>query len=227
MYDFTNEYICLILTCNKPQYKERLNSHTHIYSQIRNAGFEIIFLYADANITDIHIKQSENGYYTMTVPTEESYTNLAVKMYIAYSFFAAQDIKGILKVDDDVYYIEDECLDLDYYHVDYLGICAHSITNFCNSIHSRTYRKDKFKDVPIAVNTSNISSYKYFYVGNLYWVSKKAIMYVANCTWSPEFIGASEDLFIGLSLADKSDIKRFDTNWKFLERVKVLEGLGI
>jgi hypothetical protein len=61
----------------------------------------------------------------------------------------------------------------------------------------------------------------------MYWLSKKAIMYVANCMWSPEFIGASEDLFVGLSLADKSDIKRFDTNWKFLERVKVLEGLGI
>jgi hypothetical protein len=198
----------------------------HIYSQIHDAGFEIIFLYADDNLTDIHIKQSENGYYTMIVPTEESYTNLAVKMCIAYSFFATQDIKGILKVDDDVYYIDNECLDLDYFDADYLGICAHSIADFCGSIQSRTYRKDKFKDVLIPISDCNISAYKYFYVGNLYWVSKKAIMYVANSIWSPEFIG-SEDLFVGLSLADKSDIKRFDTNWKFLERVKVLEGLGI
>jgi FkbM family methyltransferase len=122
MYDFTNKYICLVLTCNKPAYVQRRTKNNHIYDKIHTAGFEIIFLYADSNAKELHIKCEENGYYTMTVPTKESYMNLSMKMWMAYSFFANEKIKGILKVDDDIYYIENECLDLEYFNVDYLGI---------------------------------------------------------------------------------------------------------
>ena len=41
MYDFTNKNICLVLTCNKPAYKERRYKNMHIYSKIKDAGFEI------------------------------------------------------------------------------------------------------------------------------------------------------------------------------------------
>jgi len=222
MYDFTNKYICLVLTCDKPQYKERLDKHKHIYSQIHKAGFEVVFLYANNTNTDIHLIQNENGYYNLKVPTEEHYSNLAVKMYIAYSFFATQDIKVILKVDDDVYHIDHMCLELDYYEADYLGISTtFSIEGFCNSIHSNSYRKDKYKDIPIIITDDDISQYKYFFPGYFYWISKKSIQYIVESKYSPDFIG-SEDVFVGLSLADKVDIKRFAPMWHDIGYIKII-----
>jgi hypothetical protein len=207
MYDFTNKYISLILTCNKPAYNERRQKNQKIYEQIHNAGFEIIFLYANSNATELHIKREENGYYTMTVPTEETYTNLAVKMYIAYSFFATQDIKGILKVDDDVYYIEDECLDLDYYDVDYLG-ASRGLINNClinNKIYINEYYHTKF--------CSELSLPHTFFGGPFYWISKKAIEYIIELKIDPSLFTFAEDAFVGTSLIDMAGIKIHNTEW--------------
>ena len=124
MYDFHNKYICLVLTCNKIAYNERRNSNMHIYSKLKDAGFEIIFLYANSANSSVHIVKDENGYYNLTVPTEEAYINLPLKMWMAYSFLSTQYIKGVLKIDDDVYHIDDYILDLDFYDVDYMGMPA-------------------------------------------------------------------------------------------------------
>jgi FkbM family methyltransferase len=122
MYDFTNKYICLVLTSNKSRYVQQRTKTNEIYEQIHTAGFEIVFLYADSNATELHIKREENMHYTMILPIEESYMNLSMKMWMAYSFFSNEQPKGILKIIDDVYYIKDECLNLEYFNVDYLGI---------------------------------------------------------------------------------------------------------
>jgi hypothetical protein len=181
-----------------------------------------VFLYADPNITSYHIVQHENAYYSLTVPTEEAYKNLATKMFLAYNFFSSYDIKGILKIDDDVYYIDDLILDLDYYQADYVGVEKLLIENFSrDSLFNRTYTNS-----PIIINNSDITSYIYFFVGHLYWVSNKAIQYIINSKYDPSIVCA-EDFFVGLILADKSDIKRFATMWKDLGYLKVLDGLGI
>ena len=222
MYNFTNKYICLVLTCNKQQYQERLDKHHYIYSKINKAGFEIIFLYANPNISDFEFIQLENGYYKLTVPTEERYKNLATKMLLAYKFFSTTNIKGILKIDDDIYHINDLVLDLDYYEADYIGVEKVLIEAFCyDSIDNRTYT-----DVPIIINDYDINKYKYYFIGHLYWVSNKAIQHIVKSKYDPKII-CSEDVFVGLSLADKADIKRFATIWKDLGYVNVLDGLGI
>ena len=207
MYDFTNKYISLILTCDKPKYNETREKNQKIYEQIHKAGFEIIFLYADISISNICIIQSENGYYTMTVPTEESYTNLAVKMFIAYSFFATQDIKGILKVDDDVYYIEDECLDLDYFNVDYLGV-SRGLINHClieNEIYINDYYNTKL--------CSELSLPHPFFGGPFYWISKKVIQHIVSSKIDPILFKSAEDVFVGISIMDISGIKTHNTEW--------------
>ena len=122
MYDFTDKYICLVLTCNKPAYNERREKNMHIYSQIKKAGFEIVFLYASNENDSFHIKMTDADYYELTVPTEETYMNLINKMGFAYKFFNTQNVKGVLKIDDDLYYIDDEILDKEYYRADYLGL---------------------------------------------------------------------------------------------------------
>ena len=180
MYDFTNKNICLVLTCNKVTYKERRNKNMHIYSKLQNAGFEIVYLFADEDRTDYHIIKGDLGHYSLTVPTEEAYLNLSVKMWMAYSFFNTQSVKGILKIDDDVYYLDDEILDLDYYTADYLGMpCGDE-----------------------------------FFYGPFYWVSNKAIQYIANSDIHPRSFKQAEDLFVGKCLKDKINLKWYKTKWK-------------
>jgi len=227
MYNFTNKYICLVLTCNKPQYKERLNLNSHIYNQIADAGFEIIFLYADPTITYIHIIQNEDASYNMTVPTKEEYTNLATKMNIAYFYFNTLNIKGILKIDDDITYINNDSLNLDYYNqYDYLGLYGIHFDHL-NLLDHKSYKKDKYKDYMLNINESDISEYPYFFPGHFYWVSKKAIQYIAASKWPCEIIGACEDAFVGLSLADKKDITCFLTNWDELGYIKFMDSLKL
>ena len=225
MYDFTNKYICLVLTCNKPEYKERLDKHKYIYNKINKSGFEIVFLYANPNIKDYYINKDETGYYSLSIPTEEAYKNLSTKMLMAYMFFNMLSIKGILKIDDDIYSIDDSVLDLDYYEVDYLGIATGSLYHI-NSVCSKNKRKDIYKDINLAIDISKLQ-YDYFYGGPFYWVSNKAIKYIANSPYPYEIIGGAEDMFVGLSLGDKSDIKRYSTNWHAIGCVKFLDGLNI
>jgi hypothetical protein len=219
MYNFIDKYVCLVLTCNKSPYKEKLISNQHIYQQIKHAGFEVCFLYADPTLTEARIILNEDETYNLTIPTEEEYTNLAVKMHLAYCFFNSQSIRGILKIDDDVYYIDDECLDSDYYRCDYLGI--HMIKlEVLNRNEYRQYRKEKFKDTNINYTEDDISVNNYFFQGPFYWISKKALNYISDSKWDPQIFGGSEDAFVGLTLANISNIKSTYKLWKILNYIK-------
>ena len=120
MHDFTNKHICIINTKNKDGYNERRNKNMHLYSKLHDAGFEIIFLYANSNVDSIHIIKNDTGFYNLTMPTGEEYSNISLKIWMAYLFFNMQNVKGILKIDDSVYSIGDEIIDLDYYIADYI-----------------------------------------------------------------------------------------------------------
>jgi FkbM family methyltransferase len=120
MHDFTDKHICIINTKNKDGYNERRNKNMHLYSKLHNAGFEIIFLYANSNLDSINIIKNNTDFYNLTVPTGEDYSNISLKIYMAYSYFNTQNVKGILKLDDSVYSIDDEIIDLDYYITDYI-----------------------------------------------------------------------------------------------------------
>jgi hypothetical protein len=91
MYKFTDKCVCLVLTCNKTPYKEKLASNQHIYRQVKHAGFAVCFLYADPTLTQASLTVNENDTYNLTVPTKEEYTNLSVKMHMAYCFFNSLD----------------------------------------------------------------------------------------------------------------------------------------
>ena len=124
MYDFTNKHICLINTKNKDGYNERRDKNMHLYSKLHKAGFEIIFLYANSDLDSIHINKSDSGFYNLTVPTGEDYSNISLKIYMAYSYFNRQNVKGILKIDDSIYSMNDEIIDLDYFIGDFLFIAC-------------------------------------------------------------------------------------------------------
>jgi len=189
MYDFTDKYVCLVLTCNKIAYNERRNSNMQIYSKLKAAGFEIIFLYANSANSSIHIVKDENGYYNLTVPTEEAYLNLSLKMWIAYSFLSTQNLKGVLKIDDDIYHIDDYILDLDLYDVDYMGMP-------CDDD---------------------------FFYGPFYWLSNKAISYIATTDIHPSPYEQSEDVFVGKCLKGKSDLKWRKTKWREAGFIKYID----
>ena len=213
MYDFTNKYICIVLTCNKPLYNKRRSRNTHIYEQIRNAGFEIVFLFADDKNKnkdkDIHIIRNENGFYNLTVPTEESYLNLSLKLGMAYNFLTMQHIKGILKVNDDVYHIDSSCLNLDYYNSDYLGInndiyfkrsfywLSYKALQYINgsSLNPTKYSEDLYIEQCLA-DKSDIIRYK------TTWHNMEYIKYITSCirhnlyTVEQSFCNICEDCII-------------------------------
>lgn len=209
MYDFSSKYICLVLTCNKPQYAKRREKHSHVYSQISKAGFEVVFLYADPTLDSFHIVNNE--YYELTVPTEESYPNLAVKMKLAYTFFNTQDINGILKIDDDIYHIDEDCLDTYYYSIDYLG-------SFCWKL--------EYCDIDSNIPYKNMLRQEFF-TGPFYWVSKKAIQYiVSEEVLATLFKIAGEDYYVGYSLSDKNIVLK-NTHWHQMGKIKYLDSLKV
>jgi hypothetical protein len=74
----------------------------------------------------------------------------------------------------------------------------------------------------IKYTDEDISMSTIFYPGHFYWISKKALDYISKSMWNPQILGASEDAFVGLSLANKSDIKYIIHNWKRMDNIKVL-----
>jgi hypothetical protein len=222
MYKFTDKYICLVLTCNKSPYKEKLISNLELYKQIGIAGFKVCFLYADPKLNEIELQTNIYGYYSLTVPTEEEYTNLATKMHLAYCFFNNFSIKGILKIDDDVWSVDDSILDLDYYKCDYLGIYRIPFS-FLNTDNHIRYRKNEFKDKCVDYTNEDICINTIFYPGHFYWISKKALNYISHSKYDSNIFGASEDAFVGLTLANKEDIKYIVHYWKDTDNIKILE----
>jgi hypothetical protein len=205
MYDFTDKYICLILISDSAD----TNKNQHIYSQIHNAGFEIVFLYTNNTISNAHIIQNENGYYKLTIPTEEGYVSSTVKMCLAYSFFATQNIKGILKVGENVYHIEDVCLDLSYFKSDYLGALSENLNMFFshNSLNINDY-----------YNNLVVDPLQLYFEGSFYWVSKKSIEYILSSDIDKKIFN-SEDIYVGVSLMNKHDIKLYNSKWNKMGNV--------
>ena len=200
MYEFRSR-VCIVLTCDKELYNKRRKENAAVYSKLYSAGFDIVFLFAKDPIDkpEIHIIQdSETSYYTMTVPCEDVYENLTLKMSYAYTFFNDYNIDGVLKIDDDVAYIDDEVLDTVYYSADYLG--ANSDTLKYHHCSGRGLFPPEVK-----------VEYEMFFTGPFYWLSKKALSHIVtkgmNCMFGP-----AEDVAVGVRLYD-TKLRRFDPHW--------------
>jgi hypothetical protein len=209
MYEFLSK-ICIVLTCDKPYYNARREANKGIYSTLKAAGFDVVFLFAKApnegEQSAIHIVQDTAGYYTMTVPCEDIYCNLVEKMSYAYTFFESFDIQGILKIDDDVTYIDSDVLNPIYYSADYLG--ANS-DNFRGHVSEYTQYFPKVQ----------IKGHDIFFVGSFYWLSKRALSHVVKTGLNLNFEFA-EDISVAVALYDAPWAKRFDTKWFPQRRVK-------
>ena len=140
----------------------------------------------------------------MTVPCQDIYQSLVEKMSYAYTFFEKFDIQGILKVDDDVTYIDSDVLDPLYCSADYMG--ANS-DNF--RYHTFEYRK-YFPE-------NQIKEHDIFFVGSFCWLSKRAISHIVN-KLNLDFRNG-DDIAVAVALYDAPWVKRFDTHWFRLGRV--------
>jgi hypothetical protein len=200
MYEVRSK-VCIVLTCDKEVYNKRRNANAAVHSKLYNAGFDIVFLFAKDPVDkpEIHIVQdSETSYYTMTVRCEDTYENLTIKMSYAYTFFNDYNIDGILKIDDDVAYIDDEVLDPFYYSADYLGAKS--------SVLSDNYHlgKELFP-------AEDDLEYEAFFYGPFYWLSKKALSHVVTKGMNYMF-GYAEDAAVGTALYG-TKLRRFHTRW--------------
>jgi hypothetical protein len=200
MYDFRSR-VCIVLTCDKEVYNKRRNANAAVYSKLYAAGFDIVFLFAKDPIDklEIHIIQdSETSYYTMTVPCEDNYDSLTIKMSYAYTFFNDCNIDGVLKIDDDVGDINDKVLDPFYYSADYLGAKS--------SLLSEQYYLGRELFPP-----EGDFEHEVFFHGPFYWLSKKALSHLVTKGINYMF-GFAEDVAVGVALCD-TNLRRFDPHW--------------
>jgi hypothetical protein len=134
----------------------------------------------------------------MTVPCEDKYGNLTIKMSYAYTFFNDCNIDGVLKIDDDVAYIDDEVLDPVYYSADYLGANSGVL-------------KDNYYLGRELFSSDVTLEHEVFFYGPFYWLSKKALSHVVTKGMNPDFQSA-EDVAVAVALQGVK-LRRFDTHW--------------
>jgi hypothetical protein len=176
--------ICLVLTCDRPFYRERRHASADTYEILKKNGFTVIFLYANASLLKPEF-ELKGGEYCLTLPTEESYNNLPTKILKAFKFFSEYNIKGILKIDDDTRIQDPNIFDPDFTDLDYAGASVGYM-----SVGPRMFDK----------GVVNIDREINYFGGPFYWLSARALHYVIK----GEFKYPWEDACVGYCLGPES-----------------------
>jgi hypothetical protein len=160
--------ICVLMTCDKPQYIERRTKHEAIYKKIQDSGFIFVYLICEPNEKSaFHLTHDpQTDRYTLRIPMEESYSGLPTKMVYCYSFFNQFTIKGILKIDDDVSHIDNSVLEYPFDSCDYTGAKFVVVSSTCVG--------DPAKPEDLTYIDIGPKPIKY-YGGPFYWVSKRTL----------------------------------------------------
>jgi hypothetical protein len=202
MDTFKDKKVCLVLSCDRPYYKERREQNYKTYIEFQRLGFVVVFLFA--GLTDeAQLSENSDGTFILRVPTLDVYELLSHKMELAYKFFSPLGCSGILKIDDDIKIVDIPLLEMtcSYYLdiSDYFGI---SIGNSGNTpknhpLYIKKYSLNLFKSLrQIDINL--------LYAGGpFYWVSSKTIEYIAKD--GLEFV--YEDLSVGNVVKNHPELK--------------------
>jgi hypothetical protein len=170
--------VCLVLSCNRPYYKERRRNNKNTFKLLEEAGFNIVFLFADCNLDNAKDGVDEDlGYNTLTVPCPDSYDYLSRKIELAFAKFNYKH--GILKIDDDIRIRDPSCLtDLQKIitETDYFGIAEVNIKkNTSNPVISGKKFSPIFNNLIAHFRKDFI-----YFGGPFYWVSKNTLQKITT-----------------------------------------------
>lgn len=183
--------VCVLMTCKREPYIERVKAREYIYEMIQRNDFIFFYLYADPKLEYSSYVEyvPDTSRYILTVKICDSWNALGERMHLCYSFFNQFNIKGILKIDDDIHIdceYESMIFNEKYFNYDYMGAME---------------KKDSVKE---------ISDKKIRYFGGpFYWVSKAAIQKIIEL--SP--VSFIEDANVGYCMDLWDACKRHNTNW--------------
>lgn len=186
--------ICLVLSCKRHLYTTRRHANVTTFKHLADAGFRVIFLFADPTITESCLEPFE-GFESLTVKSQESYETLSNKMYEAYKYFVNTPCKGILKIDDKTKISPHILQELKEYtdKYDYLGIKeSYRLAGTQNEICNR---------IPGSYQYTYTRPFNYF-SGGFYWVSNTAMQTIVKeglMTWA-------EDLAVGYSISSNPSL---------------------
>lgn len=178
MNDFQGKKICLILSCDRPYYKQRRETNYHTYKWFQENGFLVVFLFAGVNESEISV--DSDGTYSLRVPSLEAYELLSHKMELAYTYFAKSGCLGILKIDDDIKIKNSALLKtfvdrIEKTPYDYIGITAGRFISDGNlAPYMKKYKLNLFKSLRIAKADIVYAG------GPFYWVSQTTINHIAK-----------------------------------------------
>lgn len=179
---YDNKKICLVLTCNKPYYNERRLKSKKTYDILKNNGFTVVFLYSDPFYKTAEFER-KNEEYCLTIPIEEKYENVPIKMLEAFKFFCRYNTKGILKIDDDTSIEDPTILQNNFTEADYAGASV-------GSMPSGTCTVNK--------NIVTIEKQILYFGGPFYWLSAKALHHIIKVGFKYPWEDASIGHAIGL-----------------------------
>jgi hypothetical protein len=199
---FQGKKVCLVLSCDRPYYKQRRESNYETYRWFQQNGFSVVFLFAGVEGDGPKLSENSDGTYILRVPSLEVYELLSHKMELAYKFFSKSGCEGILKIDDDIKIVNTGILnhfihtELNKY--DYLGISIGNFVSDGNALLAvKKYNLNLFKTLRSA--KANIV----YAGGPFYWVSFKTIQYIAQD--GLEYI--CEDVSVGNVVRNHSELR--------------------
>ena len=199
---FQGKKVCLVLSCDRPYYKQRRESNYETYRWFQQNGFSVVFLFAGVEGDGPKLSENSDGTYILRVPSLEVYELLSHKMELAYKFFSKSGCEGILKIDDDIKIVNTGILnhfihtELNKY--DYLGISIGNFVSDGNALLAvKKYNLNLFKT--LRSTKANIV----YAGGPFYWVSFKTIQYIAQD--GLEYI--CEDVSVGNVVRNHSELR--------------------
>jgi hypothetical protein len=202
MDTFKDKKVCLVLSCDRPYYRERREKNYKTYLEFQRLGFVVVFLFA--GLTDeAQVSENSDGTFILRVPTLDVYELLSHKMELAYKFFSTVGCSGILKIDDDIKILDTTLLEMacSYYldKCDYFGISIGSSAHIPNNnpLFIKKYSLNLFK------NLRQIDTNIMYAGGPFYWVSSKTIEHIVKD--GLEFI--YEDLSVGNLVKNHPELK--------------------
>lgn len=211
MNNFQGTKVCLVLSCDRPYYKQRRETNYHTYKWFQQNGFSVVFLFAGTLSDEPELSVNSDGTYTLRVPSLEAYELLSHKMELAYKFFSRSGCTGILKIDDDIRIKNSDKLktflnELETAPYDYIGITIGHFKSDGNlAPYMQKYKLNLFKTLQIAKADIVYAG------GPFYWVSQTTINHIAND--GLEYI--YEDVSVGNVVKNHPELTRSICNTLF------------
>jgi hypothetical protein len=194
----------VVLTCSKPQYKERVEAQTETYTKLTEAKVDVFLLYHDPSTEFCYVKDRDNISKYLYLPVPEDYEYLPLRMWSALDFLRKQGYTHFLKMDDDIQILPHIDM-LQLYHAihilsqgDYIaikGVGGREIHEKEGTIVVNSYHWTKCKN-PFLNRTYCIYPAVEYAGGPCYWISANAIQKMKQSDFEKCFF---EDVCLGIA----------------------------